>query len=160
MVEKADSLILVISDIRQITPRIRVYTLRNPHGAELPLFTAGAHLGVAVTINGSQTSRSYSICSNPIDRSQYQIAVLREDMGRGGSLFIHNEFREGKEIECSNATNNFHLHADASPAVFIAGGIGITPIIAMMHTLSLRGRRFSLHYAGRSKNEMAFVEDH
>jgi ferredoxin-NADP reductase len=62
-------------------------------------------------------------------------------------------------LECGIPSNNFHLHADASPAILIAGGIGITPIISIAHTLALRGRRFQLHYAGRSKNDMAFVDE-
>ena len=103
--------------------------------------------------------RSYSICSNPLARDYYEIAVLREPEGRGGSQYIHEQFAEGQVIQVPAPANHFPLHADSSPAVLIAGGIGITPIKAMAHTLSLRGRKFSLHYAGRSRNEMAFFTE-
>jgi ferredoxin-NADP reductase len=84
---------------------------------------------------------------------------LLEENGKGGSKFIVNNFAVGTLLECGIPSNNFHLHADASPAILIAGGIGIAPIISIAHTLALRGRRFQLHYAGRSKNEMAFVDE-
>jgi ferredoxin-NADP reductase len=92
-------------------------------------------------------------------RDVYEIAVLLEDKSRGGSQFIFDHFQVDTKLECNLPANNFHLHADASPAILIAGGIGITPIMAMAHTLALRGRRFTLHYAGRSQTEMAFVNE-
>ena len=154
------NLSLVISAIYILTPRIRAYDLRALDEGELPLVTAGSHLAIPVILdNGRADVRQYSICSNPGQRDFYQIAVLRESTEHSGSIFIHDNFSVGMQLHCALPKNNFHLHADASPAVFIAGGIGITPIIAMAHTLAMRGRRFILHYAGRSKSEMAFVED-
>jgi ferredoxin-NADP reductase len=153
-------LTLVVSAIHILTPRIRAYELRAPNGGELPLVTAGSHLAIPVVLGDGRTDvRQYSICSNPGQRDFYRIAVLRENAAHSGSIFIHDNFSVGMQLHCALPKNNFHLHADASPAVFIAGGIGITPIIAMAHTLATRGRRFSLHYAGRSKSEMAFVEE-
>jgi ferredoxin-NADP reductase len=155
-----EHLILVVSKITQLTPRIRAYEFRLNNNAELPLAMAGSHLAIPVQLpNGKTDVRHYSICSNPNQRNIYEIAVLLEENGRGGSQFIIDNFALGTQLTCAKPTNHFQLHADASPSVLIAGGIGITPIIAIAHTLALRGRRFQLHYAGRSKNEMAFVDE-
>jgi ferredoxin-NADP reductase len=160
MTNTIERLSLIITQVTQLTPRIYHYQLRVTSGAELPLITAGSHIAIPVTLrNGQQDFHHYSICSNPNQREFYEIAVLREDNGNGGSQFIINNFVVGTLLECSMPSNNFHLHADASPAILIAGGIGITPIVSIAHTLTLRGRRFQLHYAGRSKNDMAFLDE-
>ncbi|GGY77133.1 hypothetical protein GCM10011613_22060 [Cellvibrio zantedeschiae] len=160
MTSNEQKLALTVSRVRDLTPRIRAYELRSTTGEELPLVTAGSHIAIPVQLADGKTDvRHYSICSNPNQREFYEIAVLLEDNSRGGSQFIYNHFQTGTQIECALPTNNFHLHADASPAVLIAGGIGITPIMAIAHTLALRGRRFTLHYAGRHKKDMAFVPE-
>ena len=148
---------LVISGVRQLTPRIRAYELRDPQGAELPVVEAGAHLQVPVQLaNGRAAIRHYSICSNPKRRDIYEIAVLREDDGTGGSRAAHQSFDIGLRLHCALPQNQFPLHADMRPAVLIAGGIGITPIKAMAETLNNREGILHLHYAGRSEQEMAF----
>lgn len=155
-----EHLTLIVTKITQQTSRVRAYELRSKNGTELPLVTAGSHLAVPVQLpNGKSDVRHYSICSNPSQRNFYEIAVQLEENGRGGSQFITDNFAPGTQFECAPPTNHFQLHADASPAVLIAGGIGITPIISIAHTLALRGRRFQLHYAGRSKSGMAFVDE-
>lgn len=160
MNDTIERLRLTIAQITQLTPRIYHYQLRATSGAELPLITAGSHIAIPVTLNkGKQDFHHYSICSNPNQRDFYEIAVLREENGSGGSQFIIENFSVGTLLKCGMPSNNFHLHADASPAILIAGGIGITPIMSIAHTLTLRGRRFQLHYAGRSKSDMAFVEE-
>ena len=171
MTETIERLRLNIAQITPLTPRIRLYQLRAAFGAELPLVTAGSHIAIPVKLaNGKQDLHHYSICSDPNQREFYEIAVLfkadndtnessGEKNGSGGAQFIRENFVVGMPLECGMPSNNFHLHADASPAILIAGGIGIAPIVAIAHTLALRGRRFSLHYAGRSKNEMAFVDE-
>lgn len=160
MMPNEQPLLLTISQVRELTPRIWLFQLRAQSGGELPLITAGSHIAIPVLLgNDNNELRHYSICSNPNQREFYEIAVLREDSSRGSSSFIFENFHPGKLLECSLPTNNFHLHADASPAILIAGGIGITPIKAIAHTLALRGRRFSLHYAGRSKTDMAFLPE-
>ena len=160
MTKTNERLALTITQITQLTTRIYRYQLRATSGAELPLITAGSHISIPVTLsNGKQDFHHYSICSNPNQREFYEIAVLREENGSGGSKFIIENFSVGAVLECGMPSNNVHLHADASPAILIAGGIGITPIIAIAHTLALRGRRFQLHYAGRSKSDMVFVDE-
>ncbi len=153
---------LVISGVRQLTPRIRAYELRDPRGAELPPVTAGSHLQVQVRLaSGELTERHYSIASNPARPGQarpdaYEIAVLREEQGRGGSRAVHDGFAIGMVLRTGRPENHFPLHDDGRPAVLIAGGIGITAIKPMAQALEARGAEFTLHYAGQSRRDMAF----
>jgi ferredoxin-NADP reductase/predicted pyridoxine 5'-phosphate oxidase superfamily flavin-nucleotide-binding protein len=148
---------LVVSGIRQLTTRVRAFELRHYDGEDLPKVNAGAHLEIPVHLqNGEQVLRHYSICSNPARRDVYEIAVLREEEGRGGSVAIQDQYPLGQHISIAIPRNHFELHDGAAPAVLFAGGIGITPIKAMAQTLKARGTDFTLHYAGRDKKEMAF----
>ena len=148
---------LVISGIRQLTPRVRAYEFRDLNGQNLPAIEAGSHLQIPVRLkNGKTVQRHYSICSNPKRRDIYEIAVLKDDNGQGGSMAFHETLQLGMQLNCRSAENNFPLHKDARPAVLFAGGIGITPIKAMAQALKCRGNNFTLHYVGRSFEEMAF----
>jgi len=152
-------LALQISAVRQLTPRVRAFELRDPSGGELPPVEAGSHLRVPVVLeNGESAIRHYSICSNPAHRDVYEIAVLREDEGGGGSRAVHEQFELGLELRCELPLNHFQLHGDARPTVLIAGGIGITPIKAMAQALEARATDLQLHYAGRSRPEMPFLD--
>jgi ferredoxin-NADP reductase/predicted pyridoxine 5'-phosphate oxidase superfamily flavin-nucleotide-binding protein len=148
---------LVITGIRQLTPRVRAYELRRPDGSDLPVVAAGSHLPVPVRLeDGMEEIRNYSIASNPACHDAYEITVLREDSSRGGSVAVHRDYALGTVIRCGMPRNAFSLHDDARPAVLIAGGIGITPIKAMAHVLQKRGTDFHLHYAARTHAEMAY----
>ncbi|MEE4191148.1 MAG: pyridoxamine 5'-phosphate oxidase family protein [Halieaceae bacterium] len=148
---------LVISGVRQLTPRVRAYELRDPDGKDLPPVTAGAHLQVPVRLaSGELTERHYSIASNPARPDAYEIAVLREEEGRGGSRAVHDSFAIGTVLRTGRPENHFPLHEDDTPAVLIAGGIGITAIKPMAQALEARGTAFEMHYAGQSRRDMAF----
>jgi ferredoxin-NADP reductase/predicted pyridoxine 5'-phosphate oxidase superfamily flavin-nucleotide-binding protein len=148
---------LVITGVRELASRIRAYELRDPDGGELPEIQAGSHLQIPLRLeDGSTGIRHYSICSNPQRRDIYEIAVLRNDDGDGGSSAVHAQFDIGQRLRCALPQNNFGLHVDNSPAVLIAGGIGITPIKPMAQTLRARGSAFKIHYAARSRRDMAF----
>lgn len=150
---------LVISGIRQLTPRVRAYEFRDPNGKDLPPVEAGSHLQIPIRLNnGEMIQRHYSICSNPKRRDVYEIAVLKDHRGQGGSIAVHETLQVGMQLNCRPAENHFPLHKDERPAVLFAGGIGITPIKAMAQSLKCRGTKFSLHYAGRSSKEMAFSD--
>lgn len=125
---------------------------------ELPPFTAGAHIDLNLpTENGTQV-RSYSLLNDPAERHRYCVAVLREASGKGGSRWIHTQLRPGQMLRVSAPRNHFELDSSTAPAVFIAGGIGITPIMAMLRTVTARGGRpWALHYAARSAAHQAFV---
>ncbi len=150
---------LVISGVRQLTPRVRAYEFRDPTGAALPPVSAGAHLPIPVRMpNGELSERQYSIASNPARRDAYEIAVQREDERRGGSRAVHESFAIGTQLQTRLAENHFPLHEGKEPALLIAGGIGITAIKPMAQTLQDRGTEFELHYAGKRRHEMAFLD--
>ncbi|MEP5763559.1 MAG: pyridoxamine 5'-phosphate oxidase family protein [Halieaceae bacterium] len=148
---------LVVSGVRQLAPRVRAFELRDPEGKDLPEVEPGSHLVVPVILpTGERSDRHYSIASNPERRDVYEIAVLREEEGRGGSGAVHDSYQIGTRIRTGMPANHFALHSDERPALLIAGGIGITPIKAMAQALDARNGNFELHYAGRARKDMAF----
>ena len=150
---------LVVSGIRQLADRVRAFELRDPDGGDLPAVEPGSHLRVPVRLpSGELVDRHYSIASNPVRRDIYEIAVLREEAGSGGSAAVHEAYRIGTRLRIDMPGNHFGLHGDQRPALLIAGGIGITPIKSMAQALEARGTEFHLHYAGRSRSEMPFVD--
>lgn len=120
--------------------------------APLPAFKAGAHIDVHV---GVGMVRQYSLCNPSARPAYYEIAVLREPNSRGGSKFLHEELVAGAELQTSLPKNHFEL-VDDVPVLLFAGGIGITPILAMTQQLSSQGRSFELHYCSRSSTRAAF----
>ncbi len=150
---------LVVSSVRQLTPRVRAFELRDPNGEELPAVEPGSHLRIPVRLPaGELVDRHYSIASNSARRDAYEIAVLREEEGSGGSAAVHEIYQLGTRLHIDMPGNHFGLHDDERPALLIAGGIGITPIKSMAQALAARGNNFQLHYAGRSSAEMAYRE--
>lgn len=148
---------LVVSGVRQLAPRVRAFELRDPNGEDLPAVEPGSHLRVPVRLpSGEQVDRHYSIASNSARRDAYEIAVLREEQGSGGSAAVHELYQLGTRLRIDMPGNHFGLHTDKRPALLIAGGIGITPIKSMALALEARGSDFQLHYAGRSSAQMAF----
>jgi ferredoxin-NADP reductase len=130
-------------------------TLVDPNGDELPSWTAGSHIEVSI---GDSLVRQYSLCSSPSARDEWRIAVLAEPASRGGSAFIHEHVREGVELRIRGPRNNFPL-VTAPSYRFIAGGIGITPILSMIEAVSLSGAPWGLLYGGRTRESMAFLEE-
>ena len=152
-------LALRVDGIRQLTARVRAYDLRSPDGTELPPVAAGSHIDVPVRLrSGVISTRRYSIASNPSRRDAYEIAVLREDQGSGGSAAMHGDVQLGMTMFCCLPGNDFALHDDNRPAVLIAGGIGITPIRAMAEQLRSDGRGVNLYYAVRSLAEAPYLD--
>ncbi|MEQ6201512.1 reductive dehalogenase [Sulfitobacter sp. HNIBRBA2951] len=146
----------VISKAEAIADGITKYEFRAVDGRDLPAWSAGAHLDIVVA---PEFLRQYSMSGDPADRSLYQIAVLKEDAGRGGSKLMHRIFDVGRRVFISRPINHFALDADAPHTVLMGGGIGITPMIAMAHELYAKGRPFALHYSGRSRATMGFLDD-
>ncbi|MDO5745338.1 MAG: PDR/VanB family oxidoreductase [Micrococcaceae bacterium] len=129
--------------------------LRHPLGHELPGWGAGSHLDVMLP-NGQV--RQYSLCSDPEKRESWRLAVLRERAGRGGSAYVHDELRPGTKIQVRGPKNNFAL-APAREYMFLAGGIGITPILPMVRAAEAAGVPWRLIYLGRSRKNMAFLRE-
>ncbi|GAB88546.1 PDR/VanB family oxidoreductase [Gordonia rhizosphera] len=131
-------------------------TLVDPTGAPLPTWEPGSH--VALQLPGGLV-REYSLCSDPEDTARWTVAVLRAEQSRGGSAFVHDRLSVGAEVEVCGPRNAFAIDDDAREHVLVAGGVGITPIIAMMRRLHRDGHPWRMLYAGRSRRSMAFVDE-
>jgi len=151
-----ETLNLIVAHIRRDTPDITVMDLVATAAGELPVFTAGSHIDIYA--NGDKR-RSYSIASDPKERHHYTIGVLREFDSRGGSVWLHENVKEGDTLKIMPPLVNFSLQKDAAEHILIAGGIGITPILAMGYRLVDLGAKFTLHYCTRSPEQTAFMED-
>ncbi|MBS0123099.1 4Fe-4S double cluster binding domain-containing protein [Thetidibacter halocola] len=147
---------VIVSNVEQMAEGVTKYEFRDPQGADLPEWQAGAHLDIVVA---PEYLRQYSMSGDPADRKTYQIAVLREDHGRGGSKLLHRIFAEGRRVFLSRPINHFPLAEEASHSFLMGGGIGITPMIAMAHRLHALGRSFDLHYSFRSRASAGFLKD-
>ncbi|KNG92567.1 2Fe-2S iron-sulfur cluster-binding protein [Pseudaestuariivita atlantica] len=144
---------VVVAGVERLTEDITRYVLRDPEGRDLPEWTAGGHLDIVVA---PEFLRQYSMCGDPADRSQYEIAVLREDAGEGGSALMHRIFSEGRRIFISKPIKHFDLVENAPFSLLMGGGIGITPMVAFAHRLHALGRDFALHYSVPSRARAGF----
>jgi len=130
-------------------------TLRHPLGEQLPRWEPGAHIDVVL---GPGLERQYSLCGDPADRTAWRIAVLREPTGRGGSAHVHEQLGQGDKVGVRGPRNHFALRP-APRYRFIAGGIGITPILPMLAAAEAEGAEWTLLYGGRTRESMAFTEE-
>jgi len=145
---------LVVESTQNLTDRVRLFTLRDAAHITLPRFTPGAHLEFALN---SGMTRSYSIIdfSSVTPPQHYQIAVQLEPDGQGGSQHMHT-LSAGDRVHCTEPRNTFELDSSNEPAILLAGGIGVTPLISMAKALENRGTPFHFHYSGRTRAAMAF----
>ncbi|MDV3123613.1 PDR/VanB family oxidoreductase [Mycobacterium sp. 21AC1] len=146
---------LQISALHRQAEGVLSLELRTVDGSPLPQWTPGAHIEVELA---GGIVRHYSLCGSPGDNDVWRIAVLREPAGRGGSKLIHDTVRPGHVIAVRGPRNNFAL-VDAGSYLFVAGGIGITPILPMIREVTGRGKRWTLVYGGRTLQSMAFVDE-
>jgi tetrachlorobenzoquinone reductase len=135
------------------TASVRRIELRCPDGRALPAFQPGAH--VDMRLNGSLV-RSYSLVGDPTDTRSYLLGVQRDSQSRGGSRYLCDAVRVGDPIEVSLPANDFPLVEQAAASIFIAGGIGVTPILPMIDRLAGLGRPFVLHYGVRDRKALPF----
>jgi len=147
-----------ITEARHEAIDVRKFELEREDGSPLPEFHAGAHVDLVVHLpDRSRALRSYSLASPPSEKPQrYTVAILYEEDGTGGSMFLHEKVRAGYNIDISPPKNYFELAENAASSILIAGGIGITPILAMAHELSAAEQPFDLHYASKTVEHMAF----
>lgn len=129
--------------------------LTDGFGGDLPAWEPGAHIDLILS---PDMTRQYSLCGNPAERDRWRVGVLLAPDSRGGSQFVHTRLRAGDMVQVVGPRNNFRL-VEADSYLFIAGGIGITPILPMIREVSARGGRWTLLYGGRTENSMAFVEE-
>lgn len=127
--------------------------LEQPAGGELPEWRPGAHVDLRLP---GGTTRQYSLNGSPADRTGWRVSVLLEPDSRGGSRAVHETLRPGDLLDVTGPRNNFPL-ADSPEYLFIAGGIGITPLLPMLEGAAASGARWTLLYGGRTRSSMAFL---
>jgi cytochrome P450/ferredoxin-NADP reductase len=130
--------------------------LVSPDGGPLPRWTPGSHIDIECGSAG--LTRQYSLCGDPADATAFEIAVLHEADGRGGSAWIHAHVRAGDRLQIRGPRNHFRMDESLSKAIFIAGGVGITPVSAMARRAKALGIDYELHYSGRSRTTMALLD--
>ncbi|MEB2400786.1 MAG: PDR/VanB family oxidoreductase [Alcaligenaceae bacterium] len=147
---------LRILSTQYVARDIRLFTLVDPDARPLPDFDAGAHIELLLP-NGM--ARCYSLLNAPGETSHYQIAVHHSPTGMGGSRYMHEALNEGDVLTVTGLRNHFPLHEEAPGSCFIAGGIGITPFIAMARRLTSLGKPWEIHYCARTPDHAAFVPE-
>lgn len=145
---------VTVSEISQEADDIIRIIINHPAGKPLPKWSAGSHLDFIV----GDYNRKYSICGDMSDQHHYEVAILKEHDGLGGSQFFHDTLKSGDTLQIVGPKNHFRLDEGADDYILIAGGIGITPIIAMADRLKALNKNYVIHYAGRSFSTMAFVD--
>ncbi|WJR76889.1 PDR/VanB family oxidoreductase [Bradyrhizobium sp. NP1] len=145
-----------VAEIEECGRDIRAYTLRSLNRNHLPFAEAGAHIDLLLP-NG--LIRQYSLILAGRPTGDYRVAIKRDANSRGGSAYIHTDVRVGTVLAISAPRNHFPLDEDAPHSVLIAGGIGITPIFSMAHRLLSLSKAWELHYACRSRADVAFADE-
>jgi ferredoxin-NADP reductase len=144
---------LVVAERIDAADGVVALTLRDPSGRALQPWSAGAHVDLILP-NGM--TRQYSLCGDPARRDAWRIAVLRESAGRGGSAFVHEHVVKGTRVAARGPRNHFALEP-AARYLFVAGGIGITPILPMVEAAEEADAGWRLLYGGRTQDSMAFA---
>lgn len=147
---------LVIAAATDAAQGIRSFELVRPDGSDLPPFTPGSHVKVQVP-NGAV--RKYSLCNDPNERHRYVIAVKRDESGQGGSLSLIDGAAVGDTLPTSEPDNAFALNEFARSFIFIAGGIGITPVMSMIRSFGDTAPPWKLYYITRSPQMTAFIDE-
>ncbi|MDE2445092.1 MAG: oxidoreductase [Alphaproteobacteria bacterium] len=145
-----------VAAIEQVADHVKRFRFERVDGQLLPIFSGGAHVIVAMQDGKALRRNPYSLMSSPTDRSGYEISVLRVENSRGGSHFLHDKVMVGDELTVSQPVNLFPLDQRARKNIFCAGGIGITPFMAMMDQLQQNNQNFELHYAVRTRSHGAY----
>lgn len=154
--EKIDVLVTDITPLNQLVTR---FQFKRRDGGLLPTFSGGAHTVVEMNDGGITRLNPYSLMSDPMDQTAYTISVRRDDQGRGGSLYMHNQVSVGDRMVLSYPVNLFSLDLRARKHLFLAGGIGITPFLAQIKQLERSHGAWELHYAARSAALASYADD-
>lgn len=149
------SVALRVAAIEPLSERITRFRFEHPEGKPLPVFSGGAHVIVEMEDDGTIRRNAYSLISDPMDPSGWEIAVQREDGGRGGSRFMHTRVKVGDTLHLGAPVNLFALDLRAKKHLMIAGGVGITPFLAQIRQLAHIHGRYELHYAVPTRAEAA-----
>ncbi|MCK5830162.1 MAG: pyridoxamine 5'-phosphate oxidase family protein [Methylococcales bacterium] len=151
---------LKVAQVTQKSEHIKQYRLVASKGGILPTFAPGAHLPITLSLaDGKKTERCYSLLSSHHQNKYYEIAVQREDNGRGGSKYIHQHLTENSLIIAKPPRHDFSLSPIGNHTILIAGGIGITPILSMLRALVEKKSSFEIHYTAKTETDLAFRDE-
>ena len=153
----ADTIAVRVVAVEQVTPQIKHFKLAAVDGARLPAFSGGSHIIVVMRDVDRVHRNPYSLLSIPGELETYEIAVRRMEPSRGGSQFMHESVQVGSTLEIAHPVNLFGLSKIGRKHILIAGGVGITPILAQMEDLHLDSVPYELHYSVRSPEHAAFL---
>lgn len=145
---------LHVVQLRRESDSVLSIVLADPEGGVLPDWAPGAH----IDLRCGGVIRQYSLCGDPADRMTYRVAVLREQNSRGGSRYVHYALRPSELVEVGGPRNHFRLDQHGG-YLFVAGGIGITPILPMVREVAATARPWRLVYGGRTRDSMAFLDE-
>lgn len=154
---KDGTLTVRIDQIADITPDIKSFRFVDIDGGQLPPFSGGSHVVVLIPDGDKVYRNPYSLMSSPFDASEYRIAVRREANGRGGSRYMHAAFEVGQTVRITPPVNRFELNKSALKHVLIAGGVGLTPMLAQLAELKVATVPYELHYSYRGPEHGALT---
>ncbi|MFB7200333.1 PDR/VanB family oxidoreductase [Streptomyces sp. NPDC056240] len=153
--ETRNAVSLTVAAKERVAEGVVSLTLTHPDGGRLPDWTPGSHIDLVLP---EGTTRQYSLCGDRWDAYTYRVAVLREPDGRGGSAYVHDRLRPGDRVGVGGPRNHFPL-VPSEKYLFVAGGIGITPLLPMVRQAELLGLDWQLLYGGRTRGSMAFRDE-
>lgn len=152
----SDRLTLRVAGIRRLTSVVKAFVLQSPDGRPLPPFTAGAHIDLR---DRDGATRRYSLAGDPRDRYGYEVAVLRSDRAGSPSRWLHDVVREGDVIHASPPRNDFPLDRASRRYRFLAAGIGVTPILAMVRESLASRKPFDVWYTARTQDAAPYLDE-
>ncbi len=148
-----------VAAITKVAEKVKRFRLERVDGQPMPVFSGGAHVVVAMRDGELLRRNPYSLMSSPRDRSAFEISTLRVENSRGGSAFMHEKLKVGGTLTVSQPINLFPFDVRGRKHIFMAGGIGITPFMAMMDQMANEDRSFELHYAIRNRSHGAYWQE-
>ena len=148
-----------VAAITQVAEKVKRFRLERVDGGAMPIFSGGSHVVVAMRDGDILRRNTYSLMSSPRDTSAYELSILRVENSRGGSAFLHEKLKVGDTLVISQPLNLFPFDVRGRKHLFMAGGIGITPFMAMMDQMTREDRSFELHYAVRNRKHGAYWKD-
>jgi len=148
-----------VAEVTPVNDLVTRFRFVRRDGGQMPTFSGGAHTVVEMNDGDRLRRNPYSLMSDPADRGGYSISIRRDDVGRGGSLFMHRQVRPGMEMVISNPVNLFALDLRARKHLMIAGGIGITPFLAQIKQLAATNGNFELHYSVRTAALASYADE-
>lgn len=154
----AEKIAVRVTEVTPLNELITRFRFERTDGGPMPMFSGGAHTVVEMKDGDVTRLNPYSLMSDPMDQSAYTISVRRDDEGRGGSLFLHNNVSVGDEMVISYPVNLFPLDLRAKKHLFFAGGIGITPFLSQIKQMERTGCKWELHFAARNAGLAAYAD--